>query len=102
MISAYDARQYKLLRERCQDFLDGRLGLPSLINDVEALLCVVEHPDLDWLSVFKNQWAELEIEHALALDENLPVPTASSGDLRRVVQGMLDSLPSEKVLEEVL
>src|SRR3546814_16581766 len=66
----YNLRQLNLMQQRIHDFLEDKLELSCLINDLEALLNCMENVDKEWDSKFRNVWGILEDTYAFALHED--------------------------------
>ena len=72
----YDLRQYRLMADRLTGFEKRTINLRRLINDLEALLDVLQASDETWKEVFRSEWAKLEDIYAVTLDrgENVLLP----------------------------
>lgn len=99
-----ELRQLLLMRDRLVEFGSGRIALPELVYDLEALLYELESTSEGWREEFINAWGHLEIAYAVALDRQEPVEDASDPalqddlcQLRDLVDQRLDTYrkPSE-------
>lgn len=70
MISDFDKRQLLLMEKKIDDYLSGNLLLSYLINDLEALLDVLENIDVQWKEKFKGFWWDLEQIYAFTVDKH--------------------------------
>ncbi|MBA3957520.1 MAG: hypothetical protein H0X51_03875 [Parachlamydiaceae bacterium] len=69
-INVYNRRQLKLMIEKIDRFKTKLLSLGSLINDLEALLDILEEMDSDWVASVRKHWLDLEIVYAVALADD--------------------------------
>lgn len=72
-----DARQYDLMARRLHEFRSGEIPIGRVIADLEGLLNALAMASEDWEEAFREEWATLEIDYAVALDRQSPLPTAS-------------------------
>lgn len=73
-VSERERRQLRLMRERLDAFAEGRLSLPPLVNDLEALLHALDETSETWRDQFIDHWGELELAYAVADDRRTRVP----------------------------
>lgn len=55
---------------------------------MEALLWELQRTPEEWKDRFREEWGELEIAYAVALDRGEPVPDASEPSIRHAVEAM--------------
>ena len=67
-LSESDQRQYQLMADRLKGFEKRTISLNRLINDLEALLDVLQAPEGEWKAAFRSEWGTLEVVCAVALD----------------------------------
>lgn len=67
-MSEYDQRQYRLMLDRLNGFERGIIGIGKLIDDLYALVNVLESAPDSWKRYFLQEWGDLEITRAGALD----------------------------------
>ena len=70
MLNEYDKRQLLIMLERIKAFKSNKLYLHDLINDISALISVLELINEDWKSECRSWWCDLEVVYAVALDQN--------------------------------
>lgn len=73
MVSEYDKRQLKLMLEMIDFFEKDSLSLSEIINNLSALVDVLESIDEDWKDKYRQWWWDLEQVYAVALDSDLPL-----------------------------
>lgn len=66
----YDVRQLNVMLDKIKRYEEGNLIFGALIQDLDALLDVMENPNEDWKNEFHSNWFTLEIYYALALDSD--------------------------------
>jgi hypothetical protein len=66
----YNQRQYQLMLDRISQYERGKLRIGSLIDDLWALLSVLENATTTWRESFVAEWGDLEQVYAVALDRN--------------------------------
>jgi hypothetical protein len=81
-------RQLRLMADRLDAFVSGKLHIAEAISDLEGLLWALEMTPEEWKHDFREQWGELEISYAVALDRQEPVPDASDPRIREAVRSM--------------
>jgi hypothetical protein len=69
-IKEYNKRQINLIEEKIQDYLDDKIYIGWLIEDIEALICCLKETPRAWLKKLDDIVWEIEILYACALDEN--------------------------------
>ncbi len=82
----YDQRQYALMIARIDDYRHGHIGIEKLVNDLEALIDVLEEVSEDWRSLLYSNWGILEEVYAVALDQE--VTTLSQADNSLIAEGL--------------
>lgn len=80
-VSEREQRQYALMRQRVEDFRQGRRGTGAVIGDLEGLVWALQETPEDWRDRFIEAWSVLEIDYAVALDRRTSLPTAKDGDI---------------------
>lgn len=93
-----EQRQLQLMRERVIGLADGSLYLATAIADLEGLLSALERTPEEWIDKFREEWSELEIAYAVALDRQTAIPTAASDTSIRnalaAMNALLDDRPT--------
>jgi len=82
-------RQRTLIRARISAYLDGKLTLNELANDLEALAIAVTNFNSDWHARYQKAWAALEEVNAVMLDEHRREPDAED---RPILESSLHKL----------
>jgi hypothetical protein len=82
-----DQRQYALMRETIDAFRDGR-AIGPVIADLEDQLHALEDTPKEWKDSFWEEWAILEIAHAMASADQQPLPTARDHDIAAALQAL--------------
>ncbi|SRR6266567_7093073 len=85
---AREMRQLGLMAERLDSFASGDIYIAQAISDLEGLLYALELTSDGWKDEFREEWGELEIAYAVALDRREPVPDASEPRIRDAVTAM--------------
>ncbi len=67
-LTEFNRRQINLMIQKIELFLNNELNLPSLIEDLEALLDFMENIDQPWKDIFLNYWWKLETINSLILE----------------------------------
>jgi hypothetical protein len=80
-----EVRRLRLMTARLDEFREGTLVIDRLIVDLEGLLWQLELTDDAWRDAFLEEWGEIEISYATALDWRKPWPTIADGGVRRAV-----------------
>lgn len=70
MLNNYDYNQLIIIVEKINLFRKKNLSLHDLINDLSALVDVLENVDSDWKNEYRKWWAHLEEVYAVALYHN--------------------------------
>lgn len=70
MINNYDERQLNLMLNKIDAFINNKLEIEHLLNDLEALLKVLETIDNSWRENFYREWLNIEEMYSYALSEN--------------------------------
>ena len=83
-ISPYDLRQYRLMHQNIEGYQNERLSLNSLVNNLEGLSDSLENPGQVWREEFRTLCNDLEMIHAISLDEG---------------KGELDSIQKEIIVQ---
>ena len=68
--SEYDIRQIALMKELISSFKLKKIPIEVLINNLRALLDILETKDTSWKEKFYDHWFTLEQVYAVSLDEN--------------------------------
>lgn len=69
-LNEFDQRQLQVMLEVIHRFELNEVSLSSLINNLEALLDLLNFEDVIWKEAFIDNWENLEIIYASVLDEN--------------------------------
>lgn len=85
-----EQRQLALMIDRLDRFRSGQLSIGSVINDLEALLDELQLVDDAWRREFIENWSDLEIPYAVALDRAKPIPTADDEPVRQALVRLRD------------
>lgn len=92
----YNLRQLKIMLEKIDRFESGNLVFGNLIEDLEALLNVMEDIDEDWKSVFFSNWLTLEEFYALGLFQKVnPFELDVNGHIPQAIQILKSMIHSE-------
>ncbi len=94
-VSQREQRQYALMRQRVEDFRQGRRDIGRVIIDLEALVWQLQETPEEWRDRFIEAWSVLEIDYALALDGRTSLPTARDGEIAEALNDM-DALLDER------
>jgi hypothetical protein len=92
-----ELRQLRLMADRLAGFERGDLCIAKVISDLRGLLWQLESTPQEWRERFEEQWGELEIAYAVALDRQAPIPDVSAPDIREAVRQM-KLLAAERVV----
>lgn len=88
--AAYEIRQLRLMAERLEQFRQGTVPIARAISDLEGLLWALDgRVPQAWFDSFLEQWGELEVAYAVALDRLTPIPDATEADLRSATDEMM-------------
>ncbi len=68
-IKEYNLRQIQLMKQKIKDYLDGKIYIIWLINDLFSLAYQIKDPPEEFISNFMMLWSDLEIPYACADDE---------------------------------
>ncbi len=89
--------QFKLMADRLAAFEKGDLALSVLVADLENLFHSLNVNDSDWEAGFWENWGDLEIAYAVALNRQLKqLSTASMQNVQEAVTN-LKSLVASKM-----
>lgn len=66
-MSDFDFRQLNLMLQIINKYKQGKIYLSWLINDIEALLNILEDCNEDWKADLRTSWFDLEQVYAYAL-----------------------------------
>lgn len=67
-------RLVALLRQSLAAYVEGAVGLPQLVSDVESLIDgLSEVADDDWVEELRSNWWHLEFAYAMSADEQRPL-----------------------------
>jgi hypothetical protein len=83
-----ELRQLRLMADRVAGFERGELYIAKVISDLEGLLWQLETTPQEWRDRFREQWGELEIAYAVALDQLTPVPDVRTPSITEAVRQM--------------
>lgn len=65
----FNQRQIEIMKKKTDDFLESKISLGDLINDLRAILVVLENVNQEWRKKVYNEWFTLEQFYAAELDE---------------------------------
>lgn len=86
----YELRQLRLMAERLTQFREGAIPIARAISDLEGLLWALDgRVPQEWFDAFLEQWGELEIAYAVALDRLTPIPDATDANLGTATEEMM-------------
>lgn len=87
--TSYELRQLRLMAERLAQFREGTIPIARAISDLEGLLWALDgRVPQEWFDSFLEQWGELEVAYAVALDRLTPIPDATDAALRNATDQM--------------
>jgi hypothetical protein len=84
-----EKRQFRLMEERVLRFQSGDLNLGQTIADLKGLLAALERTPEAWKAQFGQEWGELEVGYAVALNNEAPIPTASDPVVEQATHKMI-------------
>lgn len=85
-----EQRQFRLMEDRLVRFQAGELNLGQTIADLRGLLAALEQTPDAWKAQFTQEWGELEVAYAVALNNEAPIPTASDPVLEQATHKMIE------------
>lgn len=92
----YNLRQLKIMLEKIDSFESGNLVFGDLIEDLDALLTVMENLDKEWKYTFHSHWFTLETYYAAALDEDTnPFEDDTKGHIPEAIEILKSMIQSE-------
>jgi hypothetical protein len=83
-----EARQCDLMVRRLNEFRSGEVPIGRAIADLAFLLDALKLAPEDWTDAFREEWSTLEIAYAVALDRQLPLPTARDVDIAEALDNL--------------
>jgi hypothetical protein len=83
-------RQLHLIEDRLSQFDRGEVDLGPIIADLRDLLAAIAPTPDAWKERFTEEWGQLEIAYALALDHKEPVPDATNPLLGQASRNMME------------
>ncbi len=69
-IKEYNLRQIQLMEQKIKNYLEDKIYIIWLINDLYSLAHQIKKPPEKFISSFMKLWSDLEIPYACAKDEN--------------------------------
>ena len=85
------------MEERLAQFRTGTIPISRAISDLEGPLWALKgRVPAAWFDSFLEQWGELEVAYAVALDRLTPIPTATDGDVRSATDEMMSLVMERK------
>jgi len=66
----FNKRQIDLIEKKIKYFLENKIYINMLINDLESLICHIKKPNQTWFKNFDDLIWDLEVLYACKLDEN--------------------------------
>jgi hypothetical protein len=97
--SEFDQRQYRLMLDRLNAFIEGRLPIDTLINDLEGLLNILDGVQPSWRQTFLQHWGKLEDERAVSLFRSSEVLDEQATRRTRDAAAQLKLMVLEKIDE---
>lgn len=98
MSGQYDLRQLTMMQGLIQDYEADKISVKKLINDLEALLNVVENIEDEWKQRFLKEWGILEDLYADQLYEKLDeMPESDKLEIELAVEN-IKKLINEKIV----
>lgn len=95
-MNEYNLRQLHVMLDKIQRFETGKIPFGVLIEDLDALLDVMENPDNDWKEEFHSNWFTLETYYALALNRNIsPFTLDTDGHIPEAIDILTSMVHSE-------
>lgn len=95
-MSAYNARQLKLMLEILDMHDAGKMPLSALIQSLDGLVNALEKPDESWRNLLLKKWGVLEDAYAYALDRGFPtIPSEHMKFVRSAVGEIRDMVSKE-------
>lgn len=94
----YDLRQLTMMRGLIKGYEADKISVKKLINDLEALLNVIENVEEDWKQRFLKEWGVLEDLYADQLYEKLDeVPESDKLEIKLALEN-IKKLINEKIV----
>ena len=75
------------MKETIDGFRRGR-SIGPVIADLEGLVHALEETPEAWKDQFIEEWSVLEVDYAVALDRQQPLPTARDHDIATALDAM--------------
>lgn len=99
-MSEYDFRQYRLMLDNAMVPISSMNGLRKTIDNLNALLCSIEHKDSEWSSLFMHQWWILEDLYAINRYENSNILTEAKIEEINKVLKIITELINQKIQQQ--
>jgi len=96
-MSEYDQRQYRLMLDWLVAFEEGKLPLDKLVDDLEALMNVLEEAPPGWKNSFLSDWITLEEMRASALFKGLRTFDDRSTQIIRAATAQMKLMVLEQI-----
>lgn len=80
-IKEYNMRQIKLMGKKIKDYLNKKIYIDWLINDLEGLVNCIKNPPKGFVNNFLHFWSRLEVCYANMLFEKRNYFTSQEKDL---------------------
>ncbi len=68
-MNEFDIRQLNIMLDKMERFTQGKLDLGYLLEDLEALLQILESIDEEWKTEFRSEWINIEEVYAYHLSQ---------------------------------
>ena len=95
-MNEYDSRQLRLMRRKIDQFQADETNIGILIDDLRALLDVLEFVPYNWKTRFYEEWWHLEEIFAVALDRDyVSVMEESKKDISESVNKMKELISNQ-------
>ena len=69
-MSSHDTRQFEKMSSQISSYIEGQIGLRSLIDDLLFLRDALDEIDVDWETEFNGHILDLESAYVFALEKN--------------------------------
>ncbi len=97
MINDFDKRQLNIMLDKINMFKNKQLEFNFLIEDLNALLNVLQTIDKDWKKKFKKNWNALEEVYSFILyekrsslnQEDIKITATSIGEIEKLIKQYL-------------
>lgn len=69
-IKQYNLRQINLIEKMIEDYLNHKISIILLIDNLHALIYLINEPPQYFVDTFIQYWSDLEIPYACAVADN--------------------------------